>query len=299
MEEQPFSFPAQSESEPPARPSGAGKGFLGACGSVLFPGIGHWIAGRRRRGVIWFAAMAVGLVALGASIGFVPTILAAWVLTVVCTAIFAIAAADAFVCGRDPGRRLIGRAAPRYTAGIGLLLLAVATWAGIAKIGSAALRAAGVRYLAITTQAMRPTLQPGDRVIARRVPDVHRWDIVIFHPPGRQDVFTQRIAGLPGEKVEIVGNELRINDAPVPPPPGIGPYTGHTSYGPQTGCEGHPIRLASGEYFLLGDNSPVAYDSRSFPDAAPGHQVGAVPRESILGRVTAVDWPPKRMREFK
>ena len=298
MEEEPRSTPARGESSPASSEANAGKGFLAACGSVVFPGVGQWIVGRPRRGIVWFCAMAAGLLALGMSLAFAPRIIVAWVLTVVCTAIFAIAAADAFACGRGSSRRLLGSVVRRYVAGV-LLLVAACTWVGIEKIGSAALRAAGVQYRAITTVAMQPTLQPGDRVIARRAADLRRGDIVVFHPPGRQDVFTQRIAGLPGEKVEIVGGELRINNAPVAPPPGVGGYTSHTDFGPQTGCEGHPIRLGPDEYFLLGDHSAVAFDSRSFPDAAAGHQVGAVPREAVLGRVLAIDWPPGRMHEFK
>lgn len=299
MEEQPLPPSAPDEPTPAKSQSAPGKEFLAACGSVVFPGIGQWIAGYPRRGVIWCCLMIAGLVVLGVSLAYVPTIIVAWVLTVVCTGIFAIAAADAFACGRDSARRLLGSAGLRYVAGVGLLVLAAGVWLGIAKIGSAVLRAAGIRYRPITTIAMRPTLRPGDLVIARRVPNLRRWDIVIYHPPGRTDVFTQRIAGLPGEKIEIVGDQLRINDAPVPPPPGVEAYTSHTEFGPQTGCEGHPIRLGPDEYFLLGDNSAVAYDSRSFPDAAPGHPVGVVPRESILGRVIAIDWPPRRMHEFK
>jgi signal peptidase I len=299
MTQEPPLSPTPPAAPDPANPqAAAGKGFLGACGSILFPGVGQWIAGRRRRGGAWFGAMVVGLVALTVSIAFAPMILAGWALTVACAAVFAMAVADAFICGRGSARRMLRSAGQRSAAGIVLLALAAGTWMGIAKAGSAVLGAAGVRYVAITTRAMRPTLHPGDRVIARRVSNLRRWDIVIFRPPGRTDVFTQRIAGLPGEKIEIIHDQLQINDAVTSPPPGVGPYTSHTAYGPQTGCADHPIRLGPGEYFLLGDNSPVAYDSRSFPDAEPGHQVGAVPRQSILGRVIAIDWPPGRMRQI-
>ena len=297
MEEQPTS--ASTPWDQPARPAIPGKGFLAACGSAVFPGVGQWLAGDRPRGIAWACAMAAALVALWLAIAFVPWIMAAWALTIVCTAIFALSAANAFLRGQASVRPLLASPGRRYAAGVLLLGIALGLWAGVGELSAITLRAAGVRYLAITTQAMRPTLHPGDRVIARRVPNLRRWDIVTFRPPGRTDVFTQRIAGLPGEKVEIVDDQLRINDAAVSPPPGVGPYTSRTSYGPQTGCAGHPIRLGPGEYFLLGDNSAFAYDSRSFPDAAPNHQVGAIPRESILERVIAIDWPPGRMHEFK
>lgn len=298
MEDDLFVPVQEAQSLPMIAGGPAAKAFLAACGSVAFPGIGQWIAGRAGRGARWFGAMVAAVVAVGVSIAFGPTIIAAWVLTVIATAIFALAVADAFACGRRSAGPMLGSAAARRAAGVALLVLAIGVWAGIATGGSAALRGLGVRYASITTKAMLPTLRPGDRVIARRTWTLRRWDVVIFHPPGRTDVFTQRIAGLPGEKVEIAGDALRINDAPVQPPAGAGPYTSRTSFGPQTGCAGHPIRLGPGEYFLLGDNSAIAYDSRSFPDAAPGHQVGVVPRESILGRLMGIDWPPGRMRAF-
>jgi signal peptidase I len=299
MKDDPIAPATEAQSRAEISRITAGKAFLAACGSVAFPGIGQWIAGYAGRGARWFGAMAAAVIAVGVSIAFGPTIIVAWVLTVVATGIFAIAVADAFACGRRSDRRMLGSVRARQVAGVALLVIAVGVWAGIATGGSAALRALGVRYVGITTKAMLPTLRPGDRIIARRTPTLRRWDVVIFHPPGRTDLFTQRIAGLPGEKVEIVDNVLRINDAPVQPPTGAGPYTSQTSFGPQTGCAGHPIRLGPNEYFLLGDNSAIAYDSRSFPDAAPGHQVGAVPRESILGRAMGIDWPPGRMRAFR
>jgi signal peptidase I len=103
---------------------------------------------------------------------------------------------------------------------------------------------------------------------------------------------------LPGEKIEIVAGRLLVNDVALSPPVAIGPYT-VPSYGPQTASQGHPIRLGADEYFLLGDNSPQAYDSRCWADAAPGHQLGAVPRASIVGRVTAICFPLKRMHQFQ
>jgi signal peptidase I len=186
----------------------------------------------------------------------------------------------------------------RYVAGGCLLLMTLLLLVGMARIVPIGLAAAGVRSVDIGTIAMRPTLAPGDSVVAHRNKTLHLWDIVIFHPPGRQDIFTQRIAGLPGEKVEIVGGQLRINDVPATPPPGVGPYAGHVNFGPQTGCEGKPILLGPGEYFVLCDNPVSTYDSRSFPVTAEGHQVGAVPLEAILGRVTAVV-SPFRFRHFK
>lgn len=103
--------------------------------------------------------------------------------------------------------------------------------------------------------------------------------------------------GLPNEKVEIVGGNIRIDGKVVTPPAGIGPYT--QGGGPQTGCAGSPITLGPDEYFILGDNSPVSYDARFWPNAFAGHQLGAVPRDRIVGSATMIYFPMGRWRVFR
>jgi signal peptidase I len=277
----------------------SGKGFLAGSCSFLSPSVGQWIAGYPRRGLAWAFAMVLALVFRYIGIfesSFAPI---SWVLYLLPFAVQVGAVLDAYISGRRSDRPMLGDSVRRYTVGRLLVFLGLAAWIGFYAAEQRTLRHLGVRSLKIITQAMRPTLEPGERTIAHRVGGFQRWDIVIFHPPGRQDIFTQRIAGLPGEKVEIVGGQLCINNQPEIPPTGVGPYLSHINYGPQTGCEGHPIVLGPAEYFLLCDNPAATYDSRSFPDAAPGHQVGVVPQESIVGHVTAVVWPPTRVRQIR
>ena len=276
-----------------------GKGFLAACGSALVPGLGQWLAGYSRRGALWFLAALASVVLFWVMIPRPELALVAVAVNWVRVAIHVGAALDAFVVARRSERRMLGVPARRYLAGIGLLVIGAGVALGLRVLTPLALRAAGVREIAITTQAMLPTLKPGDRILAHRGASLRRWDLAIFHPPGRLDIWTRRIAGLPGEKVEIVSGQLRINDAPVPTPPGIGPYASRLDSGPQTGCEGHPIVLGPAEYFVLCDNPAAPFDSRNFPDPAPGHPIGAVPEASILGRVTAVRWPPQRLHRFQ
>ena len=57
-----------------------------------------------------------------------------------------------------------------------------------------------------------------------------------------------------------------------------------------------PAKLGDDEYFVLGDFSPQAKDSRLWREGAPGHTPYAVPASHIRGVVTHIYWPPKRWR---
>ena len=275
-----------------------GKGFLAACGCFVVWGCGHWIAGYRRRGAIWLAVcmllMAAELLAMalprwtGALLVLLPLQIVFFVAMMI----------DAFFRGRATPAPMLGRPLWRYIAGVLVVLFGYALNIGVNRAFGSAAHRLGAHTAAISTQAMRPTLQPGDRIISHRADHLRRWDLVTFYPPGRSDVFTQRVVGLPGEKVELIQNQLFIDGQRVSPPAGLGPYISRFSSGRQNGCEGNPIQLGGEDYFLLGDNSPRAYDSRCFANAVPGHPLGAVPRELIEGRVTMIYWPPKRIRQL-
>lgn len=284
---------------PQAWESRWGKGFLAVCGTALFWGVGHAIAGRGRRGVGWLLAW-LGAAAAFLTAMYMPSLVPALLVLVPIQALLGLAIiVDSFLCGRSSTRPMLRRPIWRYLAGFGLLAVAMLLGRIAAKPTAQASDLVGVHGYRISTHAMLPTLRPGDHILVHRAPTLRRWDLAVFHPPGRPDLFTQRIAGLPGEKVEIIGGQLHVNDQIVASPPGIGPYALPTPYGPQTGCAGHPIRLGPDEYFLLGDNSSLSYDCRLFADSVPGHQVGAIPRESIMGRVTAIYWPIGRLYEFR
>jgi signal peptidase I len=284
---------------PPNRDTRWGKGFLAVCGSLIFWGIGHAIAGRQRRGLVWFGiSFLLGTVELIAITrpSLFPVLLVLVPLHLVIALAFLV---DAFITGRKSDRPMLASPLWRYLVGAGLLATAFLVSRASGRVMWSLAARAGANVFVITSQGMRPTILPGDKIMTHRTSTIRRWDMVVFHPPNQKGIFTQRIVGLPGETVEIVANQLRINDVAITPPPGAGPYLSKTTYGPRTGCEGHPITLGPDEYFSLGDNSLQAYDGRYWPDAAPGHQVGAIPAESIVGRVTAIYYPLKRIRQIR
>ena len=68
-------------------------------------------------------------------------------------------------------------------------------------------------------ESMMDTLTNGESLIVNKLAykfgDPDRFDIVVFYPYGREDkedYYVKRIIGLPGEKVQIIGSDIYIND---------------------------------------------------------------------------------------
>jgi signal peptidase I len=195
---------------------------------------------------------------------------------------------------------MLGHPVLRYLVGILLLVVGVVAapvnWLGVP------LRRWVVEAFVTPTAGMTPTLLPGDRFLCHKRLAPTRWSIVVFEQPmarGSKSVF--RVVGLPGEMVEVREGQVHINDQPVPAPQGAGPYRGDLAAGLRLrnpGCEGNPVLLGADEYYLLGDNSAIAADSRVWNVAFDGHGLGVVPAGRIEGTVTWIYWPPSRWRRF-
>lgn len=109
-----------------------------------------------------------------------------------------------------------------------------------------------------------------------------RFDIIVFYPYGREndDYYVKRIIGLPGEKVQIIGSSIYINDKILTENYGKEPIE-------NPGRAAAPIYLADDEYFVMGDNRNMSKDSRN-------SEVGNVKKENIGGRVILRIYPFNR-----
>lgn len=126
------------------------------------------------------------------------------------------------------------------------------------------------------------TVQVGLTAYGRMGPE--RYDIVLFVPPGRRDrAFVFRDIGLPGERVELDAKGVSANGRRLSPPHGL-VYVALEHYADEMISA---VRLGPTEYFLLGDNTHNARDSRVF---------GPIPRDDIVGKVTAIV-PPTGHRD--
>lgn len=308
--------PAATTHEPPVLdyapldkpPDRWGKGFLAVAASILLPGLGLFVAGRRRRGMLWFSIWLVMGLTGAVCLAYPDTLLVAAALGAIEMLLLLSMYVDAFVIGRRSDRRMIGRPWLRYLLGIGFLL--ATEFASPRFLLAYHLRDHYVEASVTGSGTMSPTLIPGNKSLAHKGVDVRRYSLIVFEDPefGPGTRIVSRIVGLPGETVEIVDGQLQIDRQSISPPPGVTGYTSMLYSGmddralhgkPGAGCEGNPIHLRPDEYYVLGDNTTRAKDSRLWVTVAEGHQLGALPRDRIIGRVTAIYWPPQRWRRFQ
>ena len=171
----------------------------------------------------------------------------------------------------------------------------------------------------VPSGSMWPTILEGDRIFVDklayglRLPFSKTWitqgdapargDIITFASPKDGTRLVKRIAGIPGDRISMSGNQLTVNGEPVayerlsettllalPAGPRVPvviarealPGRQHEvafTEGIASRSHFEEIVVPEGEYFFLGDNRDQSFDSR---------YMGFVQREHIYGRVTHV-----------
>jgi signal peptidase I len=141
-----------------------------------------------------------------------------------------------------------------------------------------------IQNFRIDGTSMEPNLHNSEYVIVNKTAywfgrNPHRGDVIIFQAPDQpQNDRVKRVIGLPGETVEVRpdgtvyitgvdGNRSRLEE----------PYL--ATY--HSGASG-TWTVPEGEYFVMGDNRSVSYDSR---------EGGPVPRNKIIGKAWLIVWP--------
>jgi signal peptidase I len=133
----------------------------------------------------------------------------------------------------------------------------------------------------VPTEAMKPTIMPGDSVITDLIvyskQPIERFDVVVLKAPpsepdgGKEIKVVKRIIGLSGEVVEMRKGKVFINGRELSETFSFIPS--NDDFGPMT--------VPDGEYFMLGDNRPNSFDSRFWNPAT-------IKKKAIEGKVTEI-----------
>lgn len=150
-----------------------------------------------------------------------------------------------------------------------------------------------VQRTVVSGESMQDTLQDKQSLlidkISYRFTDPKRYDIIVFYPKGRDvdEFYVKRIYGLPGETIQIKGDDIYINGSKIDDP-----YAKDSML--DAGIAAKPLKLGDDEYFVLGDHRSVSIDSRISPDdreVTENGGPGPVKFENIAGRVFLRIWP--------
>jgi signal peptidase I len=136
----------------------------------------------------------------------------------------------------------------------------------------------GCRDATLVSSSMAPTIAPGETVTvdytAYALVTPKRFDVVAFEPPMfTNQIWVMRVIALPGETVFLTNGALTIDGAAMSLPGHITnvTYLALGKFGVVS-----PFTVPKDCYFVLGDNSANANDSRIW---------GALPRTNTLGKV--------------
>lgn len=133
-----------------------------------------------------------------------------------------------------------------------------------------------VQAFKIPSGSMVPTLEVGDHILVWKpmygikvpladkklfvgCPD--RGDIIVFvYPRDKTKDFIKRVIALPGEKIQIVGREVIVNDKPIKDPWGY--YTKDPLKTGSVRDDYGPRIVPPHSLFVMGDNRDNSQDSR-------------------------------------
>jgi signal peptidase I len=127
--------------------------------------------------------------------------------------------------------------------------------------------------------SMAPLLSDQERIFINkfeyRFEPIERGDVVVFwYPLDHSKSFIKRVIGLPGETIELRAGHLYIDGKELSEPYVPASYLDGSSYG--------PMKIPSGNYFVMGDHRDSSNDSRVF---------GPVSRPYIYGKAVFAYWP--------
>lgn len=139
----------------------------------------------------------------------------------------------------------------------------------------------GVRFFIaqpfiVSGTSMVPTFENSNYLIvdelSYRFKEPHRGDVIIFHPPlDMQTYYIKRIIGVPGDTISVQNGIVTLTNKDNPK----GIILSEPYINKDTVTENISTTVTPGNYFVMGDNRSVSFDSRRW---------GLLPKKNITGR---------------
>lgn len=133
--------------------------------------------------------------------------------------------------------------------------------------------------------SMMPALEDQERIFINKfvyrfgLGDIERGDTVVFwFPRDPSKSYIKRVIGVPGDTVEVIDGEVRLNGQPVNEP-----------YVPEEFRDRLTVtktQVPPDSFYVMGDHRSSSNDSRAW---------GVVPRRFIYGKAVFVYWPLEKM----
>ncbi len=237
------------------------------------PGWGFWIVGKPR-----FALTTVGgIIAVTLLFGWSRLVLSPHAYIVFACLIVVLLASSAIWSAVIDFRRNNRKSSPtNWKTAIVFAIVAGILFYPLKSFRSTLL---GYDIYRLPALSMAPTLLRGDYVLADTwhysESEIALGDVAVFIAPGADDIlYVKRVVALPGDELSFEDDALIRNGQRVQEPDAI-----YSPASRRPGSSFPGIRVAEGEYFVLGDNRNNSRDSRFF---------GAVPRSGFIGKVVHI-----------
>ena len=136
--------------------------------------------------------------------------------------------------------------------------------------------------------SMYPTLIDQEKgvsnVFSTYMSEIKRFEVVVVNIKSKDERWVKRVVGLPGEKIEYKDNQLYVNDILVQEnffnEEYVKEATNNGEIGFSKDCG--PFYLDDDEYFLVGDNRILSYDSRD---------IGPFKKKDIVSKYVVIYYP--------
>ncbi|WP_024614396.1 signal peptidase I [Clostridium sp. Ade.TY] len=136
----------------------------------------------------------------------------------------------------------------------------------------------------VPTSSMEPTIKIGEKFLVTKVynfNNLKRGDIIVFKNEEKNQLMIKRLIGLPGDSIDIRGDELYIN----------GEFVKEDYVKNPDGYFGE-FKVPENKYFFLGDNRKNSADSREWDNPY-------IPKEDIKGEAQLRIYPIKEFGSVK